>query len=101
MVTESRVESAALMPDPLRDELHQRPGRFEFFQAVRLLAALDPDRAQVGEFQDPDDEVVRFSVPPRIGRSWETLPSMITDDHWPVRASVWNSTGTRSTIRPG
>lgn len=67
MVTESRDESAALTPDPLWDELHQRPGGFEFFQAVRLLAALEPDRAQVGGFGNPEDEVVRFAVPPKIG----------------------------------
>jgi type VI secretion system protein ImpH len=36
----------------------------EFFQAVRLLERLFPNRAAVGEFADPADEVVRFAVTP-------------------------------------
>jgi type VI secretion system protein ImpH len=35
---------------------------YEFFQAVRLLGLMSPDRRPVGEFGDPADEAVRFSV---------------------------------------
>ena len=35
--------------------------RFSFFQAVRLLELLHPDRAAVGESVDPEEESVRFS----------------------------------------
>ena len=48
---------------PLLDE----PQAFEFFQAVRLLEQLYPERAHVGEFADPGDEVVRFSTPSGVG----------------------------------
>lgn len=48
---------------PLLDE----PQAFEFFQAVRLLEQLFPERAPVGEFADPNDEVVRFETPSGVG----------------------------------
>ncbi|MDQ2667960.1 MAG: type VI secretion system baseplate subunit TssG [Gemmatimonadota bacterium] len=48
---------------PLLDE----PQAYEFFQAVRLLEQLYPERAPVGEFADPGDEVVRFSTPNGVG----------------------------------
>jgi type VI secretion system protein ImpH len=40
--------------------VHDEPYRFEFFQAVRLLERLDPDRAPVGYLSPPSAEVVRF-----------------------------------------
>jgi type VI secretion system protein ImpH len=67
--TARRLEDApvtALDPrllGPLLDE----PQAFEFFQAVRLLEQLYPERAPVGEFADPGDEVVRFSAPSGVG----------------------------------
>lgn len=40
---------------------------FEFFQAVRLLERLNPGRAPVGGWADPNDEVARFAVNPSLG----------------------------------
>jgi len=37
---------------------------FEFVQAMRLLARMYPERAAIGGWDDPADEVVRLSVPP-------------------------------------
>jgi len=42
------------------------PNGIEFFQAVRLLERILPDREPVGRFGDPAREVARFSVPPSI-----------------------------------
>jgi len=43
----------------VKDLLYEHPARFEFFQAVRLLAGLDiRGRGIAGD--DPDDEAVRF-----------------------------------------
>jgi type VI secretion system protein ImpH len=40
--------------------LFAEPWEFEFFQAVRLLELLYPERVPPGEGVDPDEEVVRF-----------------------------------------
>ncbi len=42
--------------------LHKTPQEFQFFQAVRLLERLNPNRAPVGRFVSPSKEVVRFSA---------------------------------------
>lgn len=42
------------------DLLYREGYRFEFFQAVRLLERLNPDRSPVGHHAPPEDEVVRF-----------------------------------------
>jgi type VI secretion system protein ImpH len=45
--------------------LYAEPWEFEFFQAVRILEAISPDRLPPGEAAEPDDEAVRMSS--RIG----------------------------------
>ncbi len=45
---------------PLNQELFDEPYRFEFFQAVRLLEKIHPDRKAVGQDAMPQDEIVRF-----------------------------------------
>lgn len=42
--------------------LRKTPFQFEFFQAVRLIERLFPDRAPVGRFVSPDKEVMRFAA---------------------------------------
>src|SRR5438552_2548585 len=44
--------------------LDAEPYRFDFFQAVRLLQRMAPDRHAVGQFIDPSEEAVRFTVNP-------------------------------------
>jgi type VI secretion system protein ImpH len=44
----------------LKEELLDEPYRFEFFQAVRVLGKLFPDKGTVGGDAMPDQEVVRF-----------------------------------------
>lgn len=44
----------------LKQDLFERPSAFEFFQAVRLLHKLRPDREGVGRDADPGREAVRF-----------------------------------------
>ncbi len=49
------------MPDkPLNQELFDEPYKFEFFQAVRLLEKIFPERRMVGGEALPADEIVRF-----------------------------------------
>ena len=45
---------------PLTQRLFDEPYRFEFFQAVRLLEQIDPERRPVGRDSDPLQEVARF-----------------------------------------
>jgi type VI secretion system protein ImpH len=46
--------------DPLTERLLDEPGRFDFFQAVRLLEGLDPARGPIGEDVPASSESVRF-----------------------------------------
>lgn len=50
----------------MADALEREPYRFEFFQAVRLLERLMPDRGPVGRFAHPSSEVARFGAHPAI-----------------------------------
>lgn len=45
---------------PLSECLYREGYRFRFFQAVRLLERLLPDRRPVGYFDDPTEEAVHF-----------------------------------------
>lgn len=44
----------------MADVLRTEPYRFEFFQAVRVLAQLQPERKPVGYDSPPEQEIVRF-----------------------------------------
>lgn len=50
----------------LKRALEREGTGFEFVQAMRLLMRLYPDRAPLGEWEDPAREVVRLSVPPTL-----------------------------------
>jgi type VI secretion system protein ImpH len=66
MATESGTPDAGLEPGGLERDLREDPQAFGFFQAVRLLHRLHPERRRVGGFARPSDEVVRFSVNPSL-----------------------------------
>jgi type VI secretion system protein ImpH len=53
-------ENSALNVSELAEMLRSHPWNFEFFQAVRLLERLHPDRQPVGQFSVPSSEAVRF-----------------------------------------
>jgi type VI secretion system protein ImpH len=64
------VSTVGTPPERLAPEILARlraePYAFEFFQAVSLLERLLPDRAPVGGFNDPRDEIVRFRTPTSV-----------------------------------
>jgi type VI secretion system protein ImpH len=72
----------------LGEELGRNPGRFEFFQAVRLLHRFFPEREPVGRFVPPEREVLRFAA----NNSLAFPPSQIHALEWseagPTRMTV-------------
>lgn len=62
MAPPSRPENSAVIRWPIADTLNREPYRFDFFQAVRLLARMAPGRQVVGRFSHPATEVVRFGA---------------------------------------
>jgi type VI secretion system protein ImpH len=68
--------------------LRKSPSAFGFFQAVRILESLRPDRAGVGEFVDPSEEVARFSVRPSLAFPASEVHGLEIRDDGPARMSV-------------
>jgi type VI secretion system protein ImpH len=58
----ARTSDALPELDELEAMLRSDPNSFEFFQAVRLLMRLRPDREPVGRFTRPSAEAVRFAA---------------------------------------
>jgi len=66
--------------DPTVADLMYREGyRFDFFQAVRMLERMHPDRSPVGYDAPPEDEVVRLTSHSSLGfpasQIWEVAPA--------------------------
>jgi type VI secretion system protein ImpH len=66
MATEGRIQAADLRFDQMRKMLEKEPYTIRFFQAVRLLERLYPERNPVGLFVSPSTEVVQFSSVPTL-----------------------------------
>jgi type VI secretion system protein ImpH len=60
--TEIRAVNSDLAASEVEEKLRQEPFSFDFFQAVRLLERLLPERMGVGQFAHPDTEVARFGA---------------------------------------
>jgi type VI secretion system protein ImpH len=56
----------SLALEKVRKNLFERPYEFEFFQAVRLLERLYPERAAIGRYAHPSEEVVRIAANPSV-----------------------------------
>ncbi len=52
---------------PLEQELFDEPYKFDFFQAVRLLEKIFPDKKPVGGEAMPHEEIIRFRSRPSLG----------------------------------
>jgi type VI secretion system protein ImpH len=64
--------------------LRANPCEFEFFQAVRLMERLFPDRAPVGRFVSPDKEVVRFNAHSSFPFPASQIQRIVWDGEVPV-----------------
>jgi type VI secretion system protein ImpH len=66
MATPGRTESSDLERSELARLLESEPYRFDFFQAVRLLERIAPERRPVGRFVKPATEAARFGARPAL-----------------------------------
>ena len=66
MGAEGGMEDARLGAAELEAQLTTDPSGFEFFQAVRILERLFPERRPVGGFGEPAEEVAHFSARPSL-----------------------------------
>lgn len=64
MATQSGIQATDLKFQVLRSLLEEEPYSVQFFQAVRLLERLYPERNPVGLFVAPSSEIVRFRPVP-------------------------------------
>jgi type VI secretion system protein ImpH len=66
MATPGRTEGSDLERSDLARLLESEPFRFDFFQAVRLLERIAPERRPVGRFVKPSSEAARFGARPAL-----------------------------------
>ena len=83
MASESRPDTPPLGLDGLEEALRADAHSFDFFQVVRLLRLLHPEREGVGKFSLPSEEVVRFTTNPSLA-----FPA------GEVQEVTWEATGT-------
>jgi type VI secretion system protein ImpH len=70
------------------DALDREPFCFDFFQAVRLLERLMPEREPVGKFVNPKREVVHFGAHPSVSFPPSQLRSITFKEGGPARMTV-------------
>ena len=81
MATTGRPNNPDVSVSTVETELREEPFLFEFFQAVRLLERLFPDRSPVGGFNPPSAEVVQFTA-----HSTLSFPASEVDSlEWPKK----------------
>ena len=85
------AESVAPVVPPraeIREALEREPFCFDFFQAVRLLERLMPQRQAVGKFVNPSREVVHFGAHPSVSFPPSQLHSLTLKEGEPARMTV-------------
>lgn len=63
----SRAAESVAATTAMLDAIAESPTAFGFYQVVRLLSRLQPDRARVGRWSDPSREVARFHASTSLG----------------------------------
>jgi type VI secretion system protein ImpH len=66
MATPGRGSDSPVDLSEVEELLRNEPYRFEFFQAIRLLERMAPDRKPLGRFTNPSDEVARLGAFPSL-----------------------------------
>jgi type VI secretion system protein ImpH len=80
-----RKSSALARYGNVRALLESEPYRFSFFQAVRTLERLQPERRPVGQFSHPSREVVRLAAHPSVAFPASEIQALqFREDQQPV-----------------
>ncbi len=78
-----RTEDPAVERSEIAAWLEREPFLFDFFQAVRLLERIAPDRQPVGRFVSPASEVARFGANPSLAFPASQIQSLTWRDGQP------------------
>jgi len=84
VATESGTVNPDLAISEVEEKLRREPYSFDFFQAVRLLEKIRPDRTSVGKFAHPATEVARFAAHPSLAFPASQIQAM----EWPAEGPV-------------
>jgi type VI secretion system protein ImpH len=76
------------MQTAVEEVLRREPWCFDFFQAVRLLERLHPERKPVGQFSPPSTEVARFRAHQSLAFAASQLQGMDWPDDGPAEMTV-------------
>ena len=85
---EPRASARGLTQNEMAARLAQRGPEFEFFQAVRMLERILPERAPVGLFVPPSSEVVRFTASTGMGFPASEIQAIEIPEAGPVRMTI-------------
>jgi type VI secretion system protein ImpH len=88
MAAESGIQTADLKFAPVREMLEKEPFCVRFFQAVRLMERIYPDRNPVGLFVSPSTEAVQFSSVPTLAFPASEIQDLQTGKDGRPRMSV-------------
>ena len=76
------------VPSELETRLREEPYGIRFFQAVRLLERLFPERKPVGRFVNPSQEIVHFGANPSLAFPASEIQSLEWDEKKPHHMTV-------------
>jgi type VI secretion system protein ImpH len=88
VASESRTVDPDVAVSVVGAKLQMEPYRFEFFQAVRLLERLFPERTPVGQYSQPPDEVAHFGAHASLAFPASQVQAMDWPEHGPARMTV-------------
>jgi type VI secretion system protein ImpH len=88
MATSSRPSDLDVAQSALQERLCNEPYLFEFFQAVRLLERLLPDKVEVGKFAPPSAEVARFQANSTLAFPASEIQALSWPAEGPVQMKV-------------
>ncbi|QOY88439.1 type VI secretion system baseplate subunit TssG [Paludibaculum fermentans] len=88
MAAKDGQKGTDLAPTKLSEVLEQKPYRFQFFQAVRLLERFLDERTPVGGYGNPSAEVVRLAVHASTQFPASEIQSLQKQETGPPRMTV-------------